>query len=259
VNYHVFVFYNNNPETGQLDFVPLRDYTSVSKASMMNNMTSALSSAKTLKGFSDRELVIGLKSSEEDSSINNYQREFYRRFAPYIFKIATHSCRIYPDSESLAKDLTQETFISAFNAIDKFTITVGDDSVFNKKIKGWLGKIANNRFLKLWALRKNENADIEVADEHEPIYDMFEILYDPPLEERPSSAIILLREAMSQLKEIDQHIVNSYAAEGCLESTRHISDRTMHLLCETYQTTSENIRKRKNRALIKIKEHCLKN
>lgn len=222
----------------------------------MNNMTSTLSVVKSLKGITDRDLVFGLKSIEEKGPLTLYQTEFYRRFAPYIYRIALHSCQIYPGGESLARDLTQETFIKAFAAIDNFTITVGEDTIFKKLIKAWLGKIANRLFLKLYSLRKNENAETELIETDEPSYDIFDTLFDPPIEEEPSIYVKLLREAMGKLKEIDQHIVNSYAAEGCLESTRHISDRAMHLLCETYNTTSENIRKRKNRALQKIREHC---
>ncbi|SHN32861.1 RNA polymerase sigma factor [Mucilaginibacter sp. OK098] len=225
----------------------------------MNNTTNTLSVVKSLKDLSDRDLVLGLKSIEEESSVSRYQTEFYRRFAPYIFKVASQNCQVYPGGDALARDLTQETFIRAFAAIDNFTIIVGEDAVFKKLIKAWLGKIANRHFLKLYALRKNEDAETECTEAQEPSYDVFDTLFEPPPEEQPSMYVKLLREAMARLKEIDQHIVNSYAAEGCLESTRHISDSTMHLLCETYKTTSENIRKRKNRALQKIREHCFKN
>lgn len=222
------------------------------------NTISTLSIAKSLKGLSDRDLVLGLKSVDE-AELSRYQTEFYKRFAPYLYRVAGQCCQIYPDGEALARDLVQETFIKAFAAMGRFTITVGEDAIFKKHIKGWLGKIANRQFLKLYAERKNANAETECTEAEEPYYDQFDSFFDPPREEIPSVYVKLLREAMGQLKEIDQHIVNAYAAEGCLDSTRHISDRAMHLLCETYQTTSENIRKRKNRALKKIKEHCLKN
>ena len=223
----------------------------------MNTM-STLAIAKSLKGLSDRDLVLGLKSVDE-TELPSYQTEFYKRFAPYILKVGRQCCQIYPEPEELAKDLTQETFIKAFAAMDKFTVTVGEDAVFKRHIKGWLGMIANRQFLKLYAERKNANAETECTEAEEPAYDQFSSYFEPPREETPPVYVTLLREAMSQLKEIDQHIVNAYAAEGCLDSTRHISAQAMHLLCETYQTTSENIRKRKNRALTKIKAHCLKN
>ncbi len=113
----------------------------------MNNLTSALSLVKSLKGLSDRDLVLGLKSVEEEASLTRYQTEFYRRFAPYILRIALQSCQIYPNGDALARDLTQETFIRAFIAIDRFIVTVGEDAVFKKLIKAWLGKIANRHFL----------------------------------------------------------------------------------------------------------------
>ena len=222
-------------------------------------MTSTLSIVKTLKSLSDSDLVLGLKSVEEPSSLARYQTEFWRRFAPYVFKVALQRCQGMADGESLAKDLTQVTFIKAFTAIQKFTIAIGDDAVFKKLVKGWLGKIANNNFNKLYALRKNEETDLGSLRAEEPSYDMFESLFEPDREEQPSGVTVLLRQAMAQLKDIDRHIIISYADEGCLDSTRHISDNTMHLLCETYKTTSENIRQRKNRALKKIKAYCMKN
>ncbi len=219
----------------------------------------AVNNATLLTSPSDKELLDGLKTSSDEDLIRQYEYAFYDRFAPYVFKGAVNLCRNFKDSEDLAKEVTQLTFIKAFNALPKFII--GEDVTekgFKTIVRAWLGKIANNSFKKLYPQLVNENIDIEILQLDEPSYDLFDMLYDPVPEESLSCEMALLHEAMAHLKEIDKHIVLTYASENCLESTHHLSDSSMKLLCETYKTTSDNIRQRKNRALKKIKLSCLK-
>ena len=223
-------------------------------------MSNTLSHTKSLKSVSDRDIVLGLKSSENETLITQYQYEFYRRYAPYIFKVAVQRCQIFADAQDFAKEITQLTFIKALKNVSNFTIAIGvDDVVFKRMLKAWLGRIANNNFNKLYAEYKNEEVELDTVSTEEPVYDLFEELFDPVPEEQPSAVLSLLREAMEQLKEIDKHIIISYAGENCLYTTQHIRDSTMKILCETYNTTPDNIRQRKNRALKKIKSFCLKN
>jgi RNA polymerase sigma factor (sigma-70 family) len=223
-------------------------------------MSYTLSHKKSLVCISDRDIVLGLKSSDNETLITNYQYEFYRRYAPYVFKVAIQRCQIFTDAQDFAKEITQLTFIKALKNICKFTIAIGvDDNIFKKMLKAWLGRIANNNFNKLYAEYKNEEVELETIATEEPTYDLFEYLFDPVPEEQPSVVLSLLRDAMDQLKEIDKHIITSYAAENCLYTTQHIRDSTMKILCETYNTTPQNIRQRKNRALKKIKLFCFKN
>ncbi|AYL96534.1 RNA polymerase sigma factor [Mucilaginibacter celer] len=223
-------------------------------------MSNTLSQTKSLKSISERDIVLGLKSIENDALITQYQNEFYRRYAPYVFKLSVQRCQIFADADDFAKEIMQLTFIKALKTINNFTIALGiDDVILKKMIKAWLGRIANNNFNKLYAEYKNEEVELETVATIEPTYDLFEELFNPVPEEQPSAVLILLREAMEQLKEIDKHIIISYAAENCLYTTQHIRDSTMKILCETYNTTPDNIRQRKNRALKKIKLFCFKN
>lgn len=60
--------------------------------------------------------------------------------------------------------------------------------------------------------------------------------------------------AMNELNEKQKHIILTYAGEGCLNSKQHISETTLKELCRTYDTTADNIKHIKNRALKHIKE-----
>jgi RNA polymerase sigma factor (sigma-70 family) len=222
-------------------------------------MSNTLSYKDTLKGLSDRDIVLGLKASDDELYITQLQYEFYRRYAPYVFKVAIQRCQIFKDAEGFAKEITQLTFIKALQAIRNFNIQIGlTDKIFKKTLKAWLGRIANNNFNKLYAEYRNEDIDVEILEVNEPSYNLFDDLYDLPAEEQPSEVLTLLREGMQILKEIDRHILTTYAGEGCLNTTQHLSDNAMNILCETYKTTSENIRQRKNRAYKKLKQYCLK-
>ncbi|GAC1314190.1 MAG: hypothetical protein NVSMB24_38540 [Mucilaginibacter sp.] len=223
-------------------------------------MSNTLSQVSTLKDLSDKEIVEGLKATPAGFNNAPYQNEFWYRFAPFVYRVAAQRCQSFKDADDFAKEITQLTFIKALKAIGNFNVNVSlNDKIFKKSLKAWLGKIANNNFNKLYAEYRNQDIDINDLQVEEPSYDLFETLFVPAPEQQPSEVMMLLRAAMLQLKEIDRHIVLTYAGEGCINNTQHISASAMKILCETYRTTSENIRQRKTRALKKIKLFCFKN
>lgn len=220
-------------------------------------MVATLKIETRLKKISDAEIMEGLKYTSDQRELKLYENEFYSRYVSYVFKVAMGVCRNFRGSEDLARDVTQETFIKAFAAVKKFKLTE-DPRSSASKIKAWLGKIANNVFLKLYPQLVNTQFDIESLQLKEPSYEIFEDMFDPVEEIHLSEYAILFNDAMNLLKEIDKHIILTYAEENCLNSTQHLSDSAMKILCETYKTTSDNIRQRKHRAYKKIKTFCLK-
>lgn len=210
-----------------------------------------------LKKISDAEIMEGLKNVSDPRELKFYENEFYLRYVSYVFKVAMGVCRNFRGSEDLARDVTQETLIKAFGAVKRFK-TSENDKLITPKIKAWLGKIANNVFLKLYLQLINNQVDIESLQIEEQSYEIFEDMFDPVEDMDLSEYELLFNDAMNLLKEIDKHIILTYAEENCLNTTQHLSDSAMKLLCETYKTTSDNIRQRKHRAYKKIKTFCLK-
>jgi RNA polymerase sigma factor (sigma-70 family) len=87
-------------------------------------------------------------------------------------------------------------------------------------------------------------------------FDLFESLYGDGEAKITNEFRQRLQTAMNALDEKQKHIVLTYANEGCLSSRAHLRDPTLAELCRMYNTTSDNIKHIKNRALAKIKSIC---
>ncbi len=209
--------------------------------------------------FTCQQIVDGLKNDVDLRKLQLFQNNFFQKFKGYIYKIAIQKCVNFSDSRELATDITQQTFISAFRKIKNFDLSRESDSTKHEAIlKAWLGIIANNCFNKEYAKKKNwisiDDLELGQVDTH---YDLFDSLYGEEPIETPNEFRLKLREVMKNLTEVQRHVIETYANEGCInDPTRKLSSNAMSLLCELHTTNSANIRQIKKRTLDKIKKHC---
>lgn len=218
-----------------------------------------MTQAKPMKiNFTDQQIVDGLKDDDDLKKLRLFQHQFFHKFKGQIYRISLEKCIAFPDSIEMATDITQQTFISAFRKIRDFDLSRESDPKKHETIiKAWLGRIAKNCFLKEYAKRKNYVYldDLKLKPEEEG-YDMFESLYgDEPIE-IPNEFRSKLRQAMMLLTEVQRHVIEIYAGDGCINSTQKLSPEKMNYLCKTFDTSSDNIRQIKKRALDKIKKIC---
>jgi RNA polymerase sigma factor (sigma-70 family) len=210
--------------------------------------------------ISELQIVEGLKDDKDSKQLQLLQYQFFNAFKGYIYKIAIKRCLSFYDSQEMATDITQQTFINAFGKINGFDLSREQDaSKHILLIKAWLGKIANNCFNKEYAKRKNQVYldDLNYRpDDGE--FDMFENLYGGELIEVPNLFRAKLRDAMKGLTDIQRHVIEVYASEGCInDNKKKLSQAAMEFLCTTHETSSDNVRQIKKRTLDKIKKYCL--
>ncbi|MES2649391.1 MAG: hypothetical protein V4717_21105 [Bacteroidota bacterium] len=222
-------------------------------------MTEILHIKAQLSAMSDETLIDALKNVDNTGGLDRLQFEFYNRFSGYLYKVALQNFRNFSDSEFLAEEVLQYTFITAFQKIVKFNFPLNCDSLgCTRIIRAWLGKIANNESKKAIGKIVNNKIDYDSLNLPEPEFDQFEELYGqlPPAISNPFLQQLQL--ALNQLSEKEKHIILTYAAEGCIETNRrkHISDSSLQYLCEFYSTTTDAIKQCKKRALDKIKRNC---
>ncbi|HRN72629.1 MAG TPA: sigma-70 family RNA polymerase sigma factor [Ginsengibacter sp.] len=218
-----------------------------------------ITQAKPMKiNLTVQQIVDGLKEDDDLKRLRLFQHQFFHKFKGYIYKIAIHRCLSFHDSQEMATDITQQTFINAFRKIKDFDLSKEpDQSKHEVIIKAWLGTIANNCFNKEYTKRKAQvylddlKSKPEVGE-----YDMFESLYgDEPIE-IPNEFRSKLRQAMMQLTDVQRHVIEIYAGEDCINSTKKLSPEKLNYLCKIFETSSDNIRQTKKRALDKIKKIC---
>lgn len=219
-----------------------------------------ITQSKPMKiNFTDQQIVDGLKDDDDLKRLRLFQHQFFHKYKGYIYKIAIQRCLSFHDSQDMATDITQQAFINAFRKIKDFDLSKEkDQSKHEVIIKAWLGTIANNCFNKEYAKRKDQvYLDDLKSKPEEGEYDMFESLYgDEPIEV-PNEFRSKLREAMKCLTDIQRHVIEVYANEGCIDDdSKKLSKEALNFLCKTHDTSSDNIRQIKKRALDKIKKIC---
>ena len=208
--------------------------------------------------LTDQQIIVGLKDEYDEGKRRLLQNSFYYSYVKDIYKMLVQKCKNFSDAEQLAKDITQETFIKALNGVHKFSLPIGSEAKDHRKIiMKWLNVIANNCFKKEYAKRINESSYDDIVEIiGEPTYEPFENDSESLQLEIPNPFRLKLQNAFNLLTEREKHIITEYADEECIDSKRHLSDKSMKYLCALYETTPENIRQIKKRALDKIKKSC---
>lgn len=222
-------------------------------------MEIATKNPQQISEFTEKELVTALQEGNT-LRLRLIQSQFFEKFKGYVFGAALNRTKTYPDSEDFAADIVQLTFISVFKSIKQFSASQAvSDVEYNKRLKGWLGKIANNHFNKQYAIRlKTIPIDEINLLLPEPTYDLFRIMYDPEVEV-PNGFRIALEKAFATIQsDRDKHIITEYAREGCIESKQHLSQASIDFLCKLHNITPDYLHKIKRRTLEKIKQHCFR-
>lgn len=202
------------------------------------------------------ELIEELKNCVDSKQLHLLQFQFHDRFANYLYQAALRKCRLYPELTQLDQDIVQETFLTAFSLIHEFDLSQESDSSKHEYIvKAWLGRIANNCFLKEYSKRKNEATLIDYID-NLSVYSETYITEGDTETEINNEFSQMLQEALEHLNEEHKTIILEYAREGCINTNSHLSKGKMDYLCKLYNTTPENIRQIKKRALDKLKKYC---
>ena len=208
--------------------------------------------------LTDQQIIVGLKDEDDEGKRRILQNSFYYNYVKDIYKMLVQKCKNFSDAEQLAKDITQETFIKALNGMHKFSLPIGSEVKGHRKIiMKWLNVIANNCFKKEYAKRINESSYEDIVKIiGEPTYEPFETENQDLQIDIVNPFRLKLQNAFNLLSEREKHIITEYADEECIDTKKHLSDKSLKYLCAVYETTPENIRQIKKRALDKIKKIC---
>ncbi len=148
---------------------------------------------------------IGLVAAARDGDMASYD-ELIRRYQERIYATIYHMTSNHED----ANDLTQETFIKAYNALKSFK---GDSSFYT-----WIYRIAVNKTINFLKTRKNKTQlslnDLDFNAEHDP--DMLALVSDKT--PRRDAALKELQEklnaAMLKLSETHRLVVTLHDVQG---------------------------------------------
>ena len=163
--------------------------------------------------------------------------------------------RLFQYDDDFLADFVIQTFTIVFQNPEKFERKTNEDSeIQEKRFIKWMTVIANNLY-NSW-IREQANLST-MSDEFWTLTAEHTSQSDFDLEEPSSEKARLVREAMDVLSERDREILRIFLSH-CPDITNRQSKLPRNViaeLCDHFNTTPENIRAIRSRAIKKVKAH----
>ena len=197
--------------------------------------------------LADMFLAMSMKEVDRPTAEKAFNA-FYYRYKDYLFSIVNKACiswKMY--GEDLVKDVFQNTFLSVYQKAESFLL-IDDLPIENqeKRLKAWLGRIAQNEMFQL--LRENSKEKIDYLEDLS--------IFNESSEENEiiaSENVLLVEKALSNLKERDRDILITYIQFE--EGNKKLPRDEISRLSEYWEVLPDNMRKIKQRALLNVKEY----
>lgn len=195
-------------------------------------------------------LIMSMKDDDKEQAEKAYN-EFHSRYSKYLYGIiisaATKFKNTY-DYEELAENVFQNTLLTIWEKADTF-MKIEDVAPEKKerRVKAWIGKIARNEMLQL--LRDYKTASEKITYDTELINEI-NLVDEPIVENQPKFEKKLLDNALKTLKPRDKDILLAYYQY--YEKDKNMPSEALDNLCRMFDTTKDNLRQIKKRALDKV-------
>jgi len=177
--------------------------------------------------------------------------EFYRRHCPYLYAVA---CKVGIVNDSDRHDLVHETFLRVFEKAHTFEGDGTTDSTQSRRqVRAWIGRIAHNIFQDMLRRLKGDRAAAIRIQDDAKIRPQAVGPDDPP-----SPVLQAILQAIDSLSAREQEIIRvtwQYYAPG--QKQQRLPHNVVARLARDLNTTPENIRKIRQRAVRKIKAMLL--
>lgn len=168
---------------------------------------------------------------------------FYARHVRYLYAVVRKQCDSLGVTMAEAEDLVHDTFQRAFDRAATFRPSLASSDVEQERwTRAWLGKIARNLLLDLLRARPESLSDA-LDDEAERARDS-----DPPSHHQRKLQAV--SDAIASLSEREQDVLRvtaMYYRAG--EGHQRLPNEVSEELARRWQTTNENIRAIRSRAL----------
>lgn len=196
-------------------------------------------------------LIMSMKDDDKQQAEKAYN-EFHNRYSKYLYGIITSAAKKFKntyDYEELAANILQNTLLIIWEKADTF-IKIEDVTIEKKesRVKVWLGKIAQNEMYKL--LREYEADKITYDTE---LINEINLNDEPISVSKPKFEKVLLDRALNSLKEREKEILLAYYQYS--EKDKNMPSEALDNLCRIFDTTRDNLRQIKKRALDKVNSY----
>jgi RNA polymerase sigma factor (sigma-70 family) len=200
----------------------------------------------------DAELLGVIATASRAEDVREAQAVFYERHVRYLYAVVTRHKRTLLSVAGIgAEDLVQETFHRAFERARTFEDAPHLDADRRRqRARAWLGRIAQN----LLADRLADVREVSASPYLERV--TCEGIDDEPPSTR-SPAARLLAEGLEQLTERERDILRVSALHYHAGDHQRLPNDVSAELAGRWNTTNDNIRAIRVRAMKKLKEFVL--
>ena len=201
---------------------------------------------------SDADLLIYMSMADDDAAgARAAWEEFYRRHCAYLYAVCLRAYGDLLGGEPGAADLVAEAFMRAYEHADTFDAGgVADGDALRRQVRAWLGRIAHR--LAQTVLRGRGRLPTRLL-EHDQWQQIAEGERGDPAD---SPRARLAREALLSLTEREQMVLCAtfqWYQPG--QEHQRLPNDVAADLSETLQTTPENLRQVRRRALRKVRAY----
>jgi len=205
----------------------------------------AIGSIPDLSEETDEDLLVYMTMRADEPLVaNEAWAEFFRRHIDYMYGKCRDVCRGVL-AGSGPDDLAQLTFIRAYEKASTFKSgEIKDPDMLRLRVRAWLGRIAQNIYRDMLRGRKDSK---ELAVDREELEEAPEQVLAAPT---TSTHKRLLDEAIDSLSEKKQHVLRiTYQYNQPGKKHQRLPNQVTEELAKTLNTTSNNIRQLRRRAL----------
>ena len=208
--------------------------------------------AAAVRAASDAVLLTLMAQRHTDAATARLAwEEFYHRHCAYLYNVA---CRVGIVNASDCYDLVHETFLRVFEKANTFKGDGTTDSAQSRRqVRAWIGRIAHNIFQDMLRRLKGDRAAAIRLQDDAKIRPQAVGPDDPP-----SPVLQAILQAIDSLSEREQEIIRvtwQYYTPG--QKQQRLPHDVVARLARDLNTTPENLRKIRQRAVRKIKAMLL--
>lgn len=200
---------------------------------------------------SETDLMSYMAMKDEDSDGAKLAwEEFYRRHVDYLYSVCYKAYLRILGSEDEICDLVTETFIRAYeNAHSWKAEQITDRNRLRRRARAWLGRIAQRIILDLFRSNSPQMTPVDP--------DWFEhISQNPKADDKKNNLVQKIQDSFKTLNKKELTVIQiTFQWYDVSKKNQRLPDDVIKDLASSLNTTTENLRQIRKRALQKIKNY----
>jgi len=211
-----------------------------------------MAKTKTLKPLTSEalaDLFLSMAFKEDDrQKAEKAFADFYNRYKNYLYTVIRNACKSWEMyGDELVQEVHKNTFLTVFEKAESF-LRIEEVPVERqeKRMKSWLGRIAEREMYKLLRELRNEKIDY---------YDDLTFLENSNNEVKTQKTedYLLAEKALNTLKERDRNILVTYLMYE--DGNKKLPSFEIKRLAEMWGVLPDNMRQIKKRSLAKVEKY----